>query len=282
MFGISKQLLVALGLGAVALLLNQYYLSTQAEVHDLGPRVKVVVSKKDIRAGTMLTSSLMGVQTIPQKFAPKQSVRDPKEIEGQEVGVDIVSGDYITWTDIAGRRLVGNRLSEQVEAKDGARAYTIPVDELNSLSRSLTTGDRIDIVYIFNLPNVAQRISVVLLQNVPIIATGSYSVAEQERGEAGAGKRYGTVTLKLSAQDAMRLNYARQNGQINVLLRNPQDSAPLEVKPITSVQDVLNASERSAVENLSRSVQPDVDSMDRLRDQFRDLLEKQQRQTVKK
>ena len=279
MFGISKQLLIALGLGTLAMVLNQYYLSTQADLMDPGKKIPVVLAKKALKEGTMLTSAVMEKKLIPERYAPKGSVADPKDIDGQELGVKVDSGDYILWNDIAGRRLVGNRLSEQVEAKDGTRAITIPVDELNSLSRSLMNGDRIDIIYTFNAPGVSQRLSVVLLQNVPIIATGSYSVAEQERGEFGGGKKYGSVTLKVSAQDAMRLNYARQNGQISVLLRNSQDSGVLDVKPITSVQDVLSPSEKIALQSISQSATASPDTMDKLRDQFKEIIEAQKKQS---
>lgn len=279
MFGIQKQLLIALLFGAIAVMLNQYYLSTQAELNDPGKRAKVVVAKKDIRAGTMLTSSLMSMQVVPERYIPKGSVKDIKEIEGQEVSVNVASGDYIVWNDIAGRRIVGSKLSEQIEAKDNSRAITIPVDELNSLSRSLVSGDRIDILYTFSIPGMSQRMSVALLQNVPIIATGGYSAAEQERGEGGGGKKYGSVTLKLNAQDAMRLNYARQNGQVNVMLRNPQDSAVLDVKPITSIEDVLSTNERTAIESMARTnPAANIDSMTKLRDQFKEIIEAQKKQ----
>lgn len=278
MFGISKQLLIAIGLGALAMMLNQYYLTTQAELFDPGRKVSVVLAKKELSEGTMLTTSLMERKSIPERYVPKGSIRDPKEVEGQELGVKIQSGDYILWNDISGRRIVGRRLSEQVDPKDGTRAITIPVDEMNSLSRSLTNGDRIDIVFTFNAPGVSQKVSVLLMQNVQIINTGSYSVAEQERGESGAGKKYGAVTLKLSAQDALRLNYARQNGQISVLLRNSQDNGALDVKPITSIEDVLSASEKESVTALSQKVQVSPDSMDKLREQFKGIIEAQKKQ----
>ena len=279
MFGISKQLLIAIGLGALAMMLNQYYLTTQAELFDPGRKVQVVLAKKELAEGTMLTSAVMERKSIPERYAPKGSIRDPKEVEGQELGARVQAGDYIVENDISGRKLVGRRLSDQVDPKDGTRAITIPVDEMNSLSRSLTNGDRIDILLTFNAPGVSQKISVLLMQNVQIINTGSYSVAEQERGESGAGKKYGSVTLKLSAQDALRLNYARQNGQISILLRNSTDNGALDIKPITSIEDVLSASEKESVVSMSQKVQVSPDSMDKLREQFKGIIEAQKKQT---
>jgi len=278
MFGISKQLLIAIGLGALAMLCNYEYLQTQAEQFDPGRRVQAVIATKDLSEGTALTASLMKKTTVPERYAPKGRVSDPKEIEGQELGAKVISGDYILFNDISGRRLVGRRLSEQVDPKDGTRAITIPVDELNSLSRSLTNGDRIDILYTFNIPGISQKVSVLLMQNVQIINTGSYSVAEQERGDSGAGKKYGAVTLKLSAQDALRLNYARQNGQISVLLRNSQDNGTLDIKPITSIEDALSATEKATVQAMDQRVQATPDSMDKLREQFKGILEAQKKQ----
>ena len=278
MFGISKQLLIAIGLGLLATLCNYEYLQTQRENLDPGRRVPVLVATKELSEGTSLTASMMKRTTVPEIYAPKGKIGDPKEIEGQELSGRVQSGDYILWNDISGRRLVGKRLSEQVDPKDGTRAITIPVDELNSLSRSLTNGDRIDIIYTFNIPGISQRLSVLLMQNVQIINTGSYSVAEQERGESGAGKKYGAITLKLSAHDALRLNYARQNGQISVMLRNSQDNGSLDIKPITSIEDVLSATEKESLMSMSQKVQATPDSMDKLREQFKGIMEAQKKQ----
>ena len=278
MFGISKQLLIAIGLGAVATLCNYEYLRIQKTNLDPGKRVPVLVSTKELSEGTTLSGSMMKRTTVPEIYAPKGKIGDPKEVEGQELSSRVRSGDYILWNDISGRQLVGKRLSEQVDPKDGTRAITIPVDELNSLSRSLTNGDRIDILYTFSFPGISQKLSVLLMQNVQIINTGSYSVAEQERGESGAGKKYGAITLKLSAQDALRLNYARQNGQISVLLRNSQDNGSIDIKPITSIEDVLSATERESITAMSQKVQVTPDSMDKLRDQFKGIIEAQKKQ----
>jgi len=277
----TKQLLIVVIVGLVAAGANYSYLDNALSSYRNQKMIPVVRAKRDIKPGEMLTMASMETKKVPELFAPRGVVSDPKEIEGQEAAVLIAGGDYGVSNFLAKARMVGNKLSEQIDLKDNSRGVTIPVDELNSLSRSLVTGDRVDVVYSFNIPGVPQKLSVLFMQNVPIIATGSYSAAEQERGEGDSNKRYGTVTLRLSANDAMRLNYARQNGQINLLLRNPQDTANLDISPITSVSDALSGSEKAAVEALMRQSPAAPESSEKVREQFKQILDNYRNQLKK-
>ena len=74
----------------------------------------------------------------------------------------------------------------------------------------------IDIVYSFMVPSVGQKMSVVLLQNVLVIATGSYQSSDRALAMEREGA-YSTITLKLSIRDAQRLGYAQQTGNIQIL-----------------------------------------------------------------
>lgn len=165
----------------------------------------------------------------------------------------VLAGDYILETAFTSVGVVGKTLSQQLEG-DEFRAITMPVDETNSLARSLVTGDRIDIIFNSrSLPNLRQKVSSILLQNVPIISTGSYSAASQELGDSSKGGRYSTLTLKLTAQDAARLNYARQAGTISLMLRSIRDNKILDLAPITNIQDLLSAADKTTSEKYDQT-----------------------------
>ncbi len=164
------------------------------------------------------------------------------------IEVPVQAGDYILDTYFRIKRAAGNRLSDQVPS-DKYRAITLPVDQMDSFAGSVVTGDRIDLFFTFSVPGTGQQMSVMLLQGVQVISTGSYSVTEQELGERGGRtKRLNSVTLLLSVFDAQRLNYARQVGKLDVVLRNATDQANVDMKPIGGIQDILAGPEKEMFE----------------------------------
>lgn len=271
----TKQLIVAGVLFILALLGNKFYL--QGEVDQLGPknRLEVVIAAKGIPAGTRLSEKLIEKKSIPETYLPKSKIlwANKADYIGQEVSVDVPVGDYVLGNYFITRGSVGPTLSAQLTGEN-ARAVSLPVDDTNSLSNSVVTGDKIDLIFTFNVPVINQKLSTVLFQNVPVISTGTYSVVEQELGGQGERtKRYNSLTLGMNAQDAFRLNYARQVGQISLLLRNGQDNNPINVSPIKGVVDLLTGTDKAAVEQLiSARETATQNEADKIRDQFKEML----------
>lgn len=277
----GKQLVIALLVGAIALFGNQTYLKSR--ISELIPKnyATVVRAKSRIQAGTRLTSSMIEPTKVPEKYLPKARIRwvNKDSLIGQELGVDVLKGDYIldSYFTVGGN--IGRTLSQQL-ADDNSRAIALPVDETNSLARSVVAGDRIDIVFTFNMSLINQKVSLPLMQNVLVLATGSYSQVEQELGTGAArGKRYNSLTLKLPPEDALRLNYARQVGKISILLRNVQNTELADASPIAGVSDLLTGDQREQLAKLvEREGVNQGTSQDRIKQQLSALLELQRQQ----
>ena len=246
----KKQLFIALGIGVIALFANHFYI--QSELESMQPKkpVSVAVAAQAIQAGTPLAKKMVKFVRVPKDLAPKVSIPE-SDLEanlGNELAVPVQAGEYILDTYFRVKRAAGNRLSDQV-AGEKFRAITIPVDQIDSFAGSVASGDKIDLLFTFGVPGTGQQMSVLLLQGVPVISTGSYSVTEQELGERGGRtKRFSSVTLLLNVFDAQRLNYARQVGKIDVVLRNSTDQANVDLKPIGGIQDILSGPEKEMFE----------------------------------
>lgn len=280
----KKQLLLAIIVGAIALLGNKMYITSRIGQFQNKRYVEVVRAKKAIRAGTPYSTALVDRARVPEEYVPRAKIdwAQKDQYAGQNLAVDILAGDYILETSFSTPTSVGRTLSQQLEGED-FRAITIPVDDTASFARSIVTGDRIDILYSFSVPGLRQRLSTVLLQNVPIISTGSYSAADQELGEKGGkSNRYNSITLKLSAQDAMRLTYARQAGSIQLLLRSLKDAKPVDAPAITGIEDILSANDKAMIETLiaqeKKKSEPSPQAMEQLREQARVAIEQSKKQ----
>ena len=281
----KKLFAIACIVGVLAFLGNSAYWGSRLDDAREKELVKVVRAKAGIKPGTPLSAKLIEQKTVPKRYAPRAAVEwaNHQNFLGSEVAVEILPGDYVLESHFSERGVVGRTLSQQLESEN-FRAITIPVDETNSFSRSIISGDKVDILFSFQTPMLKQKLSIVLLQNVPVISTGTYSAANQEMGDKGGrGGRYNTVTLKVTTQDAFRLNYARQAGQLAFLLRSARDNVQVDMTPISGVQDILTGKDKETIELLIKNAAEKMNegsgrAEEQIREQARAVLEQQRRQ----
>ena len=227
----KKQVVYGALLAALAVLATQLYIDSETSKWKPRDLIEVAVAAHPIQAGTALGPALVKKREVPRDYAPVSAIpfSQIEELYGQNVAQDIVSEDYLTEANFAIRRTVGANLAEQI-LKDGMRAVTIPVTDTSSLSYSIVPGDIVDVIFSFNLPESGKQMTTVLLQGVPVITTGAYSADGAETGDVPQG--YGTVTLQLSTEDALRLKFAERSGSIDLLLRRRSDSSTPALLPI--------------------------------------------------
>ena len=180
-----NELLPAIVVFVIALLGNKLYIDSQVEQGRETKFVKVVKAKKSIDENTPLSLGMIESVDVPERFAPKAKIdwKDRDQYLQQPLATKVIGGDYVLQTSFGQSGVVGRTLSQQIG--DDFRAFTLAVDENNSFSRSIVTGDRIDILFSFSVPPLKQKVTTILMQNVPVVSTGAYSAASQELGEKG-------------------------------------------------------------------------------------------------
>ena len=125
----------------------------------------------------------------------------------------------------------------------GHRAITVGVNEVAGVAGFLSPNNRVDVVLTTQIPGSSpvENISKIVLQNVPILATGQIATEQKD----GKPVVVPTVTLDLTPEDAEKLILASSKGSLQMLLRNVVDTAPAETKGATIIR-VLGGVERSA------------------------------------
>lgn len=214
----------ALLIGVLAALGARHYLNSQMaamQVREPVDTVQVIVAKADLTRGTRLSTDNLAVRAIPRSYAHSVALT-PEQYEhvaGQVLAYPVKSGEMILWGLLEGKRVP--TFSARVET--GRRAMTVPVDEISSISGLLEPGDFIDLMLTFD--REGRKVTLPLLQNVQVMATGQRAVDDPRSGER---RHYSTVTLDTTPEQAQRVIVAREAGKITALLRNPQDRAPLD------------------------------------------------------
>ncbi len=121
------------------------------------------------------------------------------------------------WTDLA--TTADDRRDLSVLVQPGMRAVTIrAIDHANQL---IQPGDRVDVIAT-RPTDRGQQATIVLMQNVLVMAVGLDTGSESGKHAIGRGDSTLTVSVTISAR-AQLLSLAGDRGRLSVALRNPDD-----------------------------------------------------------
>jgi pilus assembly protein CpaB len=230
-------LLGAVVFGGLAVFASSRYIQQTLSVEraKLNPQVEmldVVVSKADLERGSNIGSENMAVRQVPKEFVPGTAVTPEQfaNVEGARLAVDMRSGEILLRGTLEG----ADTATFATKVREGVRAMTVAVDEVNSISGMLQPGDRIDLFFTARPPvrpglnQQPPEQTLVLMQNVLLLATGrQVRPSIGENGQPGATRAYSTITLEATPHDAQRLILAQKSGTLTAVLRGPEDKEPL-------------------------------------------------------
>lgn len=191
--------------------------------------VKVIVASRDLRPGIPLSAESVAVREVPGAFLHAEAIRADRwsEISGRVLARSLRSGEPVLMAHLAQELAAG--FSSQLDP--GMRALTFPVDEESSISGMLAPGDRIDLFFTTTSGNEATTLP--LLSNVQVIATGMRTLTNENHPALQSQRQYRTVTVAVSPKDAAKITLAQDAGKITITLRQPEDSAELQLARIT-------------------------------------------------
>jgi pilus assembly protein CpaB len=197
-----------------------------------------LVAAHDLPAGHTLAAGDLARRDMPVAFLPSRAL--PATRSAVAVGRRLVSplraGDPITENSIDGQRVVA--LAEQLRA--GARAVTVPVDEVSSQAGLVRPGDKIDLMLAEEHNDSGDRCVSVrpLLESVRVLATGRATREGSVSADAGSdrwqGDSYSTITLDVLPEQAQQLAAGQRLGELIPTLRGAGDEAPSGIDSIGS------------------------------------------------
>jgi pilus assembly protein CpaB len=220
----------AVGCAAIAVHAGSRYLEDrlEAERARLAPAPlameRVVVARRDLAKGDPITADTMAVRSIPRIYALAAAVRQAQfeTYQGSRLAVALRAGEPLLDSAVIGV----DQAAFSQRLRQGVRALTIPVDEVNSISGLLQPGDRVDLFFTARPPagrtsSHPSEATLPLLQNVLVLATGR-QVRPVPDQQAGA-RTYGTITVELPPVAAQQVVVAQRTGRITAVLRHPDD-----------------------------------------------------------
>ena len=212
--------IVAVAIAAVASYALYNYLKGQEEkVATAVATTKVVVASQDISTGTTINTSQVKTADWPKANVPQGAFVSTDQVAGR-IAVDrFVPGDIIVEAKLVPKEGQTGVLTYKIP--EGHRAMTVAVDQVAGVAGFITPGNKVDVVLTTSPPGASQQISKIVLQNVPILATGQI-VSEQQKD--GKPVIVPTVTVDVTPEDAEKLAIASTQGRLQLVLRRAGDA----------------------------------------------------------
>lgn len=221
----------------------------------------VVVAAGDIPAFTPITAEMVQVRSVPAGTSHPQAARTLEEVVGYVTESDLIAGEELLPAKLKQPGQTDSGLSYIIP--EGMRAVTIAVDQISGVAGFLQRGDYVDVITYtttsYQLPEASpapeaaaaegaatdataeeaqaaqggtQGTTVVAAQNVCVAAVGTTlsNAAAGDGGDIG----YGSVTLYLTPEDAMRVIQGARSGALMLVLRGSGDHSANEQEPVVN------------------------------------------------
>ena len=229
---------VALVFAGLASWMVYDYLQKAAEKTKAVQGQGIVVAAVDIPLGGTLNATQVKSAGWPKESMPPGSIMDSKAVAGRIAIRSISAGEPITEAKLMPKEGAQSAGIMSYIVPAGHRAVTVAVNEVAGVAGFLNPRNNVDVVVTIAPTGSAETISKIVLQNVPILATGQ--LTEQKEGKPVVVT---TVTLDLTPEDSEKLVLAASRGTLEMLLRNVSDNTPVETRGAT-ISRVLSGVER--------------------------------------
>lgn len=231
---VSKNFLyigTALVLAVLASLVAVRYVQQQVadRIKDDREMVEVAVPANDLPQGAVISESDLQLRSVPSELVPADAVTADNfaEYDGRMLRAPVRGGAPLSAAALVP---LYDQFSRVIPK--GKVAYTLSVDENNSISGMIAPGDLIDILFMTDGDDTGTTSAGAqvfpLLDQIKVLATGS-RVGERITPDGQveeAAEGFSSVTLELDRYQANRLAIASKAGTLRVLLRELNDGSP--------------------------------------------------------
>ena len=201
--------------------------SAEAAAQPTGPRV--LVAKRALTAGTIITADALSFQPWP-----KELVQDAYFIDG-EANMNELIGTVVRFPVTAGEPVTqgtlvrpGDRGFLAAALGPGMRAVTVPVSAMTGVAGFIFPGDRVDLVLTQEVEGEGDgaglKTAETVLRNLRVLATDQTTETTTDENGKTVVTEFRTVTLEVTPKIAEKVAVAQTIGTISLALRSLADN----------------------------------------------------------
>ena len=178
---------------------------------------RVVAAAMDIPYGTKVESRHLRYVEIPDDMAPSGFFTSAEDVEGTVATVGIARGEILIANRFAAHTS-GSTLAALVG--ENMRALTVRVNDVIGVAGFLLPGNRVDVLA-SRKSNNQRATTETILRDIKVLAVDQ--TASTEKNEPVIVR---AVTLEMTPKQTEVLVKAREEGSIQLTLRNPLEAEP--------------------------------------------------------
>lgn len=218
----KRVIVIAVLLGLIATWLAYYYIQNieqqQPPEEVVVQLTDVVVAEISIPAHVQITAEMLSIQSLPVEAVHPDAARSIDELVGFVTKQELYAGEQVLKSRMA-LDLQQTALSFRIP--ENMRAITVPVSETTGVAGHITVGDRIDMLFTYNEPEISEStITFTQFQNIEVVAKGASTGSGNTADDIGLT---GTITILVTPEQAEVLVYANYTAGMYLTLRNPAD-----------------------------------------------------------
>ena len=239
--------LIALVLGTTAAwLANDWILQRSVVTAEAGTdTVPVVVAALEIPFGTKIEAVHLRTVAMPRSILPNGTYSSLDEVEGMIAKQGVLEGEMV----LSGRvvdHLGGSTLAAVVNPN--MRAVTVRVNDVVGVAGFLLPGNRVDVLA--SRKQGRRAITETLLQDINVLAVDQ--TASTDKNDPVIVR---AVTLEVSPDQAEDLVKAKEEGSIQLTLRNPIDNALVMDEVLPAVEKKVSKVHQASSVTVIRGTQ---------------------------
>lgn len=238
---------VLLGLGAATV---GYYSLTALTAGAAGSPAEhrdVVVTAADLTYGVKLERTMLRVVRYPKDAVPSGAFSTIDSVVGQTSKVFMSAREPVTATKLSSR---GGGLSMLV--RPNMRAASVEVNQVSGVSGFVLPGDRVDVLITVDQSHTGENaMTRTLLQSIEVLAAGQKTQQQDNKPISVQA-----VTLLVDPQGAEVLAHAAHEGEIHLVLRNPDDQTQVDVSSF-STREMMGGSRPRTPSNVTAPPPPE-------------------------
>src|SRR5690606_7332634 len=222
-------LIVAIGTALAARSMFVGASAPQAEAAPAEPQgPKVLVAKRGLPIGTIITADAIGYQLWPQEMVQDayfiDGEADMNNLLGTVVRNPITAGEPVTQGSLVAP---GDRGFLAAALGPGMRAVTVPVSAKTGVGGFICPGDRVDLMLTQTIngdEGQALNTAETVLKNLRVLATDQSTETTTDENGKTVVQAFRTVTLEATPRIAEKITVAQTIGTISLSLRSIADN----------------------------------------------------------
>jgi pilus assembly protein CpaB len=190
---------------------------------------KVRIAKTDLSAGEEIRDLAIESIDWPRDLLPPGAFADEATPVGRVPRRGIAIGEPILESSLLPEGTLGG-LSPIIS--DGMRAVAVQVDEVVGIAGFVKPGSHVDVLAtIRDRRSSGTTFAKVILQDVKVLAIDQ---SLEEKSTSVEPKLVSVVTLEVSPNSAQKLAFAAHEGQLQLALRNPNDTKSVKTSAVSA------------------------------------------------